>query len=84
MNTSCDACLRHAYLIAHLAPRIAGMLDRPRERVPGVLRLDEQELIEQVAPRRADAARQFLEDFDWAGAGARLAEREVAAICGHH
>jgi DNA processing protein len=84
MTTCCDACLRHAYLIAHLAPRIAGMLDRPRERVSGVLKLDEQELIDRVAPNRVDAVRQFVEDFDRHHADARLAEREVVAICRHH
>jgi DNA processing protein len=84
VTTCCDACLRHAHLIAHLAPRIAGMLDRPRERVAGVLRLDEEELIERVASHRADAVNRFLDDFDRGHARERLANREVVAICGHH
>lgn len=84
MSSCCEACLRHAHLIAHLAPRIAGLLDRPRERVPGVLKLDEEELIERVASHRADAVRQFLDGFDPQQAQRQLTQREVAAICGHH
>jgi DNA processing protein len=75
--------LRHAHLIAHLAPRIAGMLDRPRERVSGVLRLDESELIERVAPQRADAVREFLDGFRPERAREVLADKEVLALCGH-
>ena len=33
MIDSCDACLRRALLIAHLAPRIAGLLGEQRERL---------------------------------------------------
>jgi DNA processing protein len=84
MTTCCDACLRHAHLIAHLAPRIAGMLDRPRERVSGVLKLDEPELIERVAPQGVDGVRRFLEEFDRGHARSCLSEREVVAVCGHH
>jgi DNA processing protein len=60
------------------------MLDRPRERVSGVLRLDEDELIERVAPKRADAVREFVERFDAEQARKTLAEREVIGVCGHY
>ena len=41
--SACDDCLRRAILVAMLAGRIAGMLDRPTSRVAGVLALPEPE-----------------------------------------
>ncbi len=79
----CHACLRHSHLVAHLAPRIAGLLDRPRERVSGVLQLGESELIERVAGNRVPEARQFVEGFDPDRALARLEEADVVALCPH-
>ena len=36
---SCEACLRRAFLIAHLAPRIAGLLGSGDRRARGLLGL---------------------------------------------
>jgi len=83
MTICCDSCLRHSHLIAHLSPRIAGILDRPGRRVSGVLRLSEDELIERVATQRPDGARRFVEQFDFEGAARQLEEREVLGICQH-
>jgi hypothetical protein len=58
---SCDACLRRAFLIARLAPRIAGLLDRPGPRVAGLLALSESDLLSAVAGPHAD---RLLEDLD--------------------
>jgi DNA processing protein len=60
----CDPCLRRAFLVAHLAPRIAGLLDRPGGRVAGLLRLDEDELVAAVCGGRSAEAVAFLESFD--------------------
>jgi DNA processing protein len=80
----CEKCLRRSYLIAHLAPRIAGLLDRPRGRPSGLLELDEDALIEKVTKgERADAARRFLRGFDPDAALAELVEADVAATCRH-
>jgi DNA processing protein len=80
----CEKCLRRSYLIAHLAPRIAGLLDRPRGRPSGLLDLDEDALIEKVAKgHRADAAWTFLERFEPDAALAELVEAEVTATCRH-
>jgi DNA processing protein len=80
----CEQCLRRSFLIAHLAPRIAGLLDRPRGRPSGLLELDEAELIEKVAKGHAgDVARAFLEGFDPERALAQLVEAEVNALCRH-
>ena len=82
--TVCERCLRHSHLIAHLAPRIAGLLDKPRPRPSGLLQLDEEALIERVAsPRRADAARTFLARFDPDTALESLVDADVTAICRH-
>jgi DNA processing protein len=82
--TVCEPCLRHSHLIAHLAPRIAGLLDRPLGRPSGILELDEDELIARVAsPSRANQAHRFLEQFDSDSALERLVEAGVAAVCRH-
>jgi DNA processing protein len=82
--SACHACLRHSHLIAHLAPRIAGLLDRPREAaVAGVLQLGESELIARVAGRRVDEARRFVECFDPERARAALVAADVFALCPH-
>jgi DNA processing protein len=71
-------------LIAHLAPRIAGLLDRPRPRPSGLLDLDDESLIERVASGpSADAATRFLERFDADAAIEALVEADVGAICRH-
>lgn len=80
----CATCLRHSHLIAHLAPRIAGLLDRPRQRPSGLLDLDEETLIERVASgRSANVARGFIETFDADRALEQLVDAEVFAICRH-
>jgi DNA processing protein len=80
---SCDACLRRALLIARLAPRIAGLLDRPRARVAGLLALSESDLLAAVAGPHAE---RLLEDFDrldLAGERERFADAGVLALCRH-
>jgi DNA processing protein len=82
--TVCERCLRHSHLIAHLAPRIAGLLDKPRPRPSGLLQLDAEALIERVAsPHRADAARAFLARFDPDAALEELIDADVTAVCHH-
>jgi DNA processing protein len=83
MTTCCETCLRHSHLIAHLSPRIAGILDRPGRRVSGVLRLGEDELIERVAAQHPDGARRFVQEFDAESATGELERREILAVCQH-
>ena len=80
---ACPACLRRSHLIAFLAPRIAGLLDRPRRRVPGLLALGDEELIAAVAGPRREAAEAFVEDFDHRRAEHGLEESGIAAACPH-
>jgi DNA processing protein len=80
----CEPCLRRSHLIAHLAPRIAGLLDRPRARPSGLLDVNEHALIEKVASGRpGDTARAFLERFDSERALAALVDADVSATCRH-
>jgi DNA processing protein len=81
--TACSACLRRAFLLARLAGRIAGLLDRPGPRVAGLLALPETALLAAVAPDRAEPLLRELETFDAGAERERLAARGVAALCGH-
>jgi DNA processing protein len=80
---ACADCLRRAGLVGMLAPRIAGLLDRPRNRRSGVLALDEETLIAAVAGPQEDAARRFLAEFDVRATRRRLNRAGVEAVCGH-
>lgn len=82
--TACASCLRRSYLIAHLAPRIAGILGRPGGRPRGLLGSDESNLIEQLTtPTGADAAREFLRGFVAERARESIATAGITPICQH-
>jgi DNA processing protein len=80
---ACDSCLRRAFLIARLAPRIAGLLDRPRERVAGLLALSEADLVAAVAGPQAEPILESLHRLDLDVERKRLEARGVAALCRH-
>jgi hypothetical protein len=61
---ACDACLRRAFLLAHLAPRIAGLLGGGDRRAEGLLALPEAELVAAAAGRRVEQALAFLDALD--------------------
>ena len=71
-ESACDACLRRAFLVGRLAPRIAGLLDRPGRRTSGLLALSESDLLAAVAGERAEQIALDLEQLR-AGRGARAA-----------
>jgi DNA processing protein len=81
-SDACDRCLRRSWLIGRLAPRITGLLARGR-RVPGLLALTDDALVEAVGGRHKEAVWEELSRFDpdWAHAG--LAEARVWAVCRH-
>jgi DNA processing protein len=80
----CEPCLRRSHLIAHLAPRIAGLLDRPRPRPHALLELDDETLIERVTTaRHADGAWAFLERFDADRASEAVVAADIGAVCRH-
>ena len=60
----CDSCLRRAFLVARLAPRIAGLLQRPRPRPQSLLALSEEQLIAAVVGVPDPGIQDWLESFD--------------------
>jgi DNA processing protein len=83
MSGACHACLRRAFLIAQLAPRIAGLLDRPSTRVAGLLALPEPELLAAVAGEHAERVLEALDRLDTAAELEHLEAAEVVTVCRH-
>jgi DNA processing protein len=83
MYESCDACLRRAFLIAHLAPRIAGLLGPKQRRAHGLLALPEKELIAAAAGRQVERALAFLDAFQAAEERERLLDESAVVACLH-
>jgi DNA processing protein len=82
-SDTCDPCLRRSFLIARLAPRIAGLLDRPRARVAGLLALSESDLLEAVAGPDAECLLEELDGLDLGDERERLADVGVSGFCRH-
>jgi DNA processing protein len=80
---ACDVCLRRAFLLAHLAPRIAGLLGREDRRATGLLALPEDELLAAAAGRRVEQALAYLDALDVDEERSALAAGQIVAICGH-
>jgi len=80
---ACDPCLRRAFLIAHLAPRIAGLLGSGDRRARGLLGLAEDDLIAAVAGRQVERALSFLERLDTDAERERLAAGDFLVACLH-
>jgi DNA processing protein len=80
---ACDRCLRRAFLIAWLAPRIAGLLERPRARIAGLLALPEAELLAAVGGGHAEGLLQSLDGLDLDAERERLAVATVLTACRH-
>jgi DNA processing protein len=80
---ACDACLRRAFLLAHLAPRIAGLLGTGDRRATGLLALPEHELVAAAAGRRVERALAFLDALDVDAERERLAAAGHGAVCAH-
>lgn len=83
MIDACDPCLRRALLIAHLAPRIAGLLGTGERRATGLLALPEEELLAAAAGRRVERALAFLEALDLDAERERVGHAASVALCAH-
>jgi DNA processing protein len=82
--SACDACLRRALLIGMLAPRIAGLLDRPTgARVGGLFALPEAELLAALDGERVEYVRELLDARDLDLDRSRLEDAGVSAVCLH-
>jgi DNA processing protein len=80
---ACEACLRRALLIAHLAPRIAGLLGSGERRATGLLALPDEDLVAVAAGRRVEQTLAFLETLDVEREAERLASAGAIALCRH-
>ncbi len=83
-ESACDACLRRAFLVARLAPRIAGLLDRPRaadSRHPGSLGV--RSAGGGRRPSAPSRSRSTSSSFDPDAERERLGRAQVLALCRH-
>jgi DNA processing protein len=83
MIDACEGCLRRAFLVAHLAPRIAGLLDRPGPKIAGLLALPDEAFVAAAAGKDRDEALAYLDGFDAEWAREALARVDVLALCQH-
>ena len=81
--SACDSCLRRANLVGLLAPRVAGLLERPDRRPSGLLALPEDELVSAIAGERQDEVRSALGRFRPDEDRERLDRLAVHAFCRH-
>jgi len=82
VSGACDSCLRRAHLVAALAPRIAGLLDRVARPGRALLALGDEELVAAVAGSGTTPAA-LLDDFDPGRARKAALEAAVDAVCMH-
>jgi DNA processing protein len=80
---ACARCLRRAFLIAYLAPRIAGLLGGGERRATGLLGLPERDLLAAAAGGRVQQALAFLEGLDVDRERERVMAAGVVAVCAH-
>src|SRR5215211_3265443 len=80
---ACHSCLRRAFLVDRLAPRIAGLLQRPRPRPQGLLALSDEHLIAAVPGGPEPELLAWLESFDPERAMREVWAAETWAVCGH-
>jgi DNA processing protein len=80
--SACDPCLRRSALIGILVAPIASLLDGGR-RVPAILSLSEEELLEAAGRAWGERARAEIERFDPALRRLEVEEAGLYAICVH-
>jgi DNA processing protein len=76
--------LSRAFLIARLAPRIADVLQRPRQAGQSLFALGHEQLIAAVLGRPDEATLGWLDGFDAAAARERVRRARCWAVCAHH
>jgi DNA processing protein len=81
---ACDACLRRSHVIATLAARIEGLLQRPSERIANLLALPSDQLIDALVPsERMPAVAREIAAFEPADARAAAADACLDVLCPH-
>jgi DNA processing protein len=79
---ACGACLRRSRLLAHLAPRITGLLGR-RGRAPGLLALSDDDLLAAAAGSHHEWMRERMQSFSEGAERRALDDAGVLAVCRH-
>src|SRR5687768_7148139 len=75
--------MRRAFLLAHLAPRIAGLLGGRERRATGLLALSEDDLLAAAAGEGVERAVAFIEALDLDGERERLGAVGFSVLCLH-
>jgi DNA processing protein len=82
--SACDACLRRSHVIATLAARIEGLLQRPSERIGNLLALSSERLIEALVPdERISEVIHEVGAFEPGIAREQAADAELDLMCVH-
>ena len=82
---ACTECLRRTWLLARLGPFIqVACDDRAGRRTPELLRLENEELVTAVAPRRADEFLSASAAMSEDRMRSALDQAECWAVCRHH
>ncbi|MEA2494628.1 MAG: processing protein [Thermoleophilaceae bacterium] len=82
--SACDVCLRRAHVIATLASRIEGLLQRPGDRIANLLALPSDELVDAlVPPDRMVVVGAALAAFDPEHAREQAADAGLDVLCRH-
>jgi DNA processing protein len=82
--SACDACLRRSHVIATLAARIEGLLQRPSERIGNLLALRSEQLIEALVPsERMPEVVGAIETFEPEIAREQAADALLDVLCPH-
>jgi DNA processing protein len=82
--SACDACLRRSHVIATLAARIEGLLQRPSERIGNLLALPSDRLIDALVPdERLQEVMDAIASFEPADARRAAADALLEVACPH-
>ncbi len=80
--SACERCLRRSVLLGMLAPYIARALDE-RRRIPMLLALDDDVLVERICGSKVDAIRARLAAVDLAAVRAAGLVAGLESVCRH-
>lgn len=84
-ESACVECLRRCWLIGRLGPFIQTACDdRAGRRTPELLRLETNDLLKAVAPKKADQLLSWAEGLEEGEMLSVLEEAECRAVCRHH
>jgi DNA processing protein len=84
VSGACDACLRRSHVIATLAARIEGLLQRPSERIANLLALPTEALIDALVPSdRIGEVVGAIRAFEPAAAREQAADALLDLMCPH-